>query len=224
MQIDKLDFSCVFQHCQLVEIVANGFLLPQDFLQPVQNHNAFSKAAGDHIIALTHVRLRRFPAYRFQILFRDANAKLFVLFHVSSVSIEVGTGFCPQTAFGREPVCRRLAKCDAGSFVGTSSISFASAQSAKAHPFRCASSQNRNRAAGLRFCFLRTLAQRWLFPLCRAHTRRLGRKPHTAATRASRRGAGARRTHRVNRAVFFTGGKSALSARLREIHRFPLLR
>ena len=27
----------------------------------------------------------------------------------------VGMGFCPQTAFGREPVDRRLAKCDAGS-------------------------------------------------------------------------------------------------------------
>ena len=36
-------------------------------------------------------------------------------------------------------------------------------------------------------CFLRTSAQRWLFPLRRAHTRRLGKKPHTVATRASRR-------------------------------------
>ena len=43
----------------------------------------------------------------------------------------VGMGFCPQTAFGREPVDRRLAKCDAGSFVGTSSISFASPQAGK---------------------------------------------------------------------------------------------
>ena len=109
-------------------------------------------------------------------------------------------------AFGREPVDRRLAKCDAG-FVGTSSISFASAQSAKAHPFRCASSQNRNRVAGLRFCFLRTLAQRWLFLLRRAHTRSRGRKPHTAATRASRRGVGARHTRRVDRADCFHGRK-----------------
>ena len=91
-------------------------------------------------------------------------------------------------AFGREPVDRRLAKCDAGSFVGTSSISFASAQSAKAHPFRCASSQNRNRVAGLRFCvFLRTSVQRGLFLPRRTHTRCRGRKPHTAVTRASRR-------------------------------------
>ena len=74
----------------------------------------------------------------------------------------VGVGFCPQTAFGRAPEHRRLAKCDAGSFVGTSSISFASAQSAKAHPFRCASSQNRNRVAGLRFCSLHVGAT-WAF-------------------------------------------------------------
>ena len=55
---------------------------------------------------------------------------LFAHSHVSSVSIEVGAGFCPQTAFGREPVRRRLAKCDAGSFVGTSSISLAPPQAA----------------------------------------------------------------------------------------------
>ncbi len=35
--------------------------------------------------------------------------------------------------------------------------------------------------------FLRTLAQRWLFPLYRTHTRSLPGKTHTAATRASRR-------------------------------------
>ena len=55
---------------------------------------------------------------------------LFAHSHVSSVSIEVGAGFCPQTAFGRTPGHRRLAKCDAGSFVGTSSISLAPPQAA----------------------------------------------------------------------------------------------
>ena len=120
----------------------------------------------------------------------------------------VGVGCCPQTAFGGQPGHRRLAKCDAGSFVGTSSISFTSAQSAKAHPFRCASSQNRNRVVGLRFCvFFRTLAQRWLLHRCCAHTRRLGGKPHTAATLASRRAAGARHTRRVDRDDFFNGWK-----------------
>ena len=53
----------------------------------------------------------------------------------------------------------------------------------------------------------RTSAQRWLFPLRRAHTRSRGRKPHTAATRGSRRGAGAWRTRRVDRDDFFHSGK-----------------
>ena len=57
------------------------------------------------------------------------------------------------------------------------------------------------------FGVARTSAQRWLFPLRRTHTRCRGRKPHTAATRASRRGAGARRTRRVDRVDFFHGGK-----------------
>ena len=90
-------------------------------------------------------------------------------------------------AFGREPVCRRLAKCDAGSFVGTSSISFASAQSAKAHPFRCASSQNRNRFAGLRFCSLHVGAT-WAFSAAQ-HTHSLsGQKAaHSGDTRLTAR-------------------------------------
>ena len=128
-------------------------------------------------------------------------------------------------AFGRTPGHRRLAKCDAGSFVGTSSISFASAQSAKAHPFRCASSQNRNRVAGLRFCIF-----------C-AHRRNVGfscRAAHALAVGAESR---TQRRHAPHGTVqvlgtpagsivpiVFTGRKSALSARLREIHRLPLLR
>ena len=99
----------------------------------------------------------------------------------------VGVGFCPQTAFGRAPEHRRLAKCDAGSFVGTSSISFASAQSAKAHPFRCASSQNRNRFAGLRFCSLHVGAT-WAFSAA-PHTHSLsGQKAaHSGDTRLTAR-------------------------------------
>ena len=57
------------------------------------------------------------------------------------------------------------------------------------------------------FGVARTLAQRWLFPLRRTHTRCRGRKPHTAATRASRRAAGARHTRRVDRADCFHGQK-----------------
>ena len=53
------------------------------------------------------------------------------------------------------------------------------------------------------FRVARTSVQRGLFLPRRTHTRCRGRKPHTAATRASRRGAGARRTRRVDRADYF---------------------
>ena len=98
----------------------------------------------------------------------------------------VGVGFCPQTAFGREPVGRRLAKCDAGSFVGTSSISLAPPQAAglvhsAAPPLKIA-------IALLDCDFVLCMSvQRGLFLPRRTHTRCRGRKPHTAVTRASRR-------------------------------------
>ena len=65
---------------------------------------------------------------------------------------------------------------------------------------------------GLAYCacifhVARTSVQRGLLLCCRAHTRSLPGKPHTAATRASRRGAGARRTRRVDRADCFHGQK-----------------
>ena len=137
----------------------------------------------------------------------------------------VGMGFCPQTAFGGEPGHRRLAKCDAGSFVGTSSISFASAQSAKAHPFRCASSQNRNRVAGLRFC---VFCARWRnvgFSRCAAHTLAVGAESRTQRRHAPHGAVQALGTPTGSIVpIVFTGRKSARSARLREIHRLPLLR
>ena len=108
----------------------------------------------------------------------------------------VGTGFCPQTAFGREPVGRRLAKCDAGS-----------SRTGGFFPPRRGFSALGRRIALAFFHIARTSAQRWLFLLCRAHTRSLLGKPHTAATRASRRAAGARHTRRVDRADCFHGQK-----------------
>ena len=57
------------------------------------------------------------------------------------------------------------------------------------------------------FRVARTSAQRGLFLSRRAHTRGLLGKPHTAATRASRRAAGARRARRVDRADCFHGQK-----------------
>ena len=53
----------------------------------------------------------------------------------------------------------------------------------------------------------RTSAQRGALRHSCAHTRCRGRKPHTAATRASRHGAGARHTRRVDRADCFHGQK-----------------
>ena len=99
-------------------------------------------------------------------------------------------------AFGREPGHRRLAKCDAGS-----------SRTGGFFPPRRGFSALGWRIVPSFFHIARTSAQRGLFPLCRAHTRGRGRKPHTAATRGSRRAMGARHTHRVDRADFFHGGK-----------------
>ena len=57
------------------------------------------------------------------------------------------------------------------------------------------------------FRVARTSAQRGILHRCCAHTRSRGKKPHTAATRASRRDAGARHTRRVDRADCFHGQK-----------------
>ena len=126
-------------------------------------------------------------------------------------------------AFGGEPGVRQLAKCDAG-FVGTSSISFASAQSTKAHPFRCASSQNRNRVAGLRFC---VFCARWRnvgFFRCAAHipaacleSRTQRRHAAHGAVQALGAPAGSIGT------IFSTVGRSAPSTLFRQMRRSPLL-
>ena len=92
-------------------------------------------------------------------------------------------------AFGRTPEHRRLAKCDAGS---SRSGGFFPA----AAGILCA-------APGL----ARTLAQRGALLHSRAHTRSWGAKPHTAATCASRRGAGTLLADRVDRGDFSHGGK-----------------
>ena len=139
--------------------------------------------------------------------------------------VKVGTGFCPIFGIWQEAGFRRLAKCDAGSFVGTSSISFASAQGAKAHPFRCASSQNRNRVAGLRFC---VFCARWRsVGLCGApaHTPAAGAQSRTQRQHAPHVAAQAvcLPTGSIG-AIFPTVGRSALSALRSEISRFPLLR
>ena len=110
-------------------------------------------------------------------------------------------------AFGREPVDRRLAKCDAGSFVGTSSISLAPPQAAglvhsAAPPLKIAIA-----LLDCDFVFFAHVGAAWAFLLRRAHVRSRGAKPYTAATRASRRGAGVLPADRVDRVDFSHGGK-----------------
>ena len=110
--------------------------------------------------------------------------------------VKVGTGFCPIGAFGRTPGHRRLAKCDAGS-----------SRTGGFFPPRRGFSALDWRIAPVFSCVARTSVQRGLFRLRRAHTRNWGAKPHTAATRASRRGAGALLPDRVDRVDFSHGGK-----------------
>ena len=136
----------------------------------------------------------------------------------------VGVGFCPQTAFGGEPGHRRLAKCDAGSFVGTSSISLAPPQAAglvhsAAPPLKI--------AIALLDCDFVIFARRRNVGFCCAvaHTFAVGAKSRTQRRHAPHgavQALGAPTGAIVP--IVFTGRKSALSARLREIHRLPSLR
>ena len=113
---------------------------------------------------------------------------LFAHSHVSSVSIEVGAGFCPQTAFGREPVRRRLAKCDAGSFVGTSSISLAPPQAAglvhsAAPPLKIAIA-----LLDCDFVFFAHVGATWAFAvLSRTHSQPARKAAHSGDTRLTAR-------------------------------------
>ncbi len=121
---------------------------------------------------------------------------LFIFSHISSVRMKWVWASAQFEAFGREPVRRRLAKCDASS-----------SRTGGFFPPRRGFSAFGWRTASAFFRVVRTSAQRGLFLPRRAHTRSRGKKPHTAATRASRRGAGARHTRRVDRADCFHGQK-----------------
>ena len=99
-------------------------------------------------------------------------------------------------AFGRTPGHRRLAKCDAGS-----------SRTGGFFPPRRGFTALGWRIAPVFSCVARTSVQRGLFLPRRTHTRCRGRKPHTAATRASRCGAGVRHTRRVDCADCFHGWK-----------------
>ena len=99
------------------------------------------------------------------------------------------------------------------------------AASGRSRPFRCASSQNRNRVAGLRFC---VFCARWrnVGFFCRAaHTLAVGAESRTQRRHVPHDTVQVLDTPAGSIVpIVFTGRKSALSARLREIHRLPLLR
>ena len=99
-------------------------------------------------------------------------------------------------AFGGEPGRRRLAKCDAGS-----------SRTGGFFPPRRGFTALGWRIAPVFSRVARTSAQRGAVWHTRAHTRSLLGKPHTAATRASRCGAGVWHTRRVDRADCFHGQK-----------------
>ena len=99
-------------------------------------------------------------------------------------------------AFGRTPGYRRLAKCDAGS-----------SRTGGFFPLRRGFSALGWNIVPAFFGVARTSAQRGALRHSCAHTRSLGKKPHTAATRASRCAPGVRHTRRVDRVDFLHGGK-----------------
>ena len=127
-------------------------------------------------------------------------------------------------AFGREPVCRRLAKCDAGSFVGTSSISFASARARKlihsaAPPLKIAIA-----LLDCDFVFFAHVGATLAFPVvprthltaCSESRTQRRHAPHDAA-QALDTPAGSIGT------IFSTVGRSAPSTLFRQMRRSPLL-
>ena len=98
------------------------------------------------------------------------------------------------------------------------------AASGRSRPFRCASSQNRNRVAGLRFCVFCARRRNVGFSRCAAHTLAVGAESRTqrrhaphVALRAFDTPAGSIGT------IFSAVGRSAPTALFRQMRRSPLL-
>ena len=101
---------------------------------------------------------------------------MFIFSHISSVRMKWVWASARFEAFGGEPGHRRLAKCDAGS-----------SRTGGFFPPRRGFSALGRRIVSAFFCVARMSVQRGLLLCCRAHTRSLLGKPHTAATRGSQR-------------------------------------
>ena len=98
------------------------------------------------------------------------------------------------------------------------------AASGRSRPFRCASSQNRNRVAGLRFCIFCTRRRNVGFCTASAHTLAVGAKNRTQRRHAPH---GALRVLDTPAgsigSIFSTVGRSAPSTLFRQMRRSPLL-
>ena len=150
------------------------------------------------------------------------NCLFFSIF--SSVRMKWVWASARYLAFGRTPGHRRLAKCDAGSFVGTSSISFASARARKLIHF--AAPPLKIAIALLDCDFVFFCARRRNVGLCGtpAHTLAVGAKNRTQRRHAPHVALRAFDTPAGSiGAIFSTVGRSAPSTLFRQIRRSPLL-
>ena len=122
--------------------------------------------------------------------------------------VKVGTGFCPIWGIwqGAGAPATSQMRCWLLRRHKLHILRFCAKRESSSIPLRLLS-KSQSRCWNAILYFLRTLAQRWLLRRCRAHTRSRGAKPHTAATRGSRRGADARPAGRVDRVDFLHGGK-----------------
>ena len=138
--------------------------------------------------------------------------------------VKVGTGFCPIWGMWRGAGTPATSQMRCWLLRRHKLHIPRPAASGRSRPFRCASSQNRNRVAGLRFC---VFCARWRnvgFSRCAAHTLAVG-----AESRTQRRHA----AHGAVQAVcpptgsigtiISTVGRSAPSTLFRQMRRSPLL-
>ena len=132
-----------------------------------------------------------------------------LFFRIFSPFIKVGTGFCPTLGIwqGAGTPATSQMRCWLLRRHKLHILRFRAERESSSIPLRLL---YQLKPALLGFSWLeiaRTSAQRRPLLCCCTHTRSQGRKPHTAATRASRRGAGARHTRRVDCADYFHGWK-----------------
>ena len=139
--------------------------------------------------------------------------------------VKVGTGFCPIFGIWQDAGTPATSQMRCWLLRRHKLHISRPAASGRSRPFRCASSQNRNRVAGLRFCIFCTRRRNVGFCYAIAHAFAVGAKSRTQRRHAPHGAVQAFGTPAGSIVpIVFTGRKSARSARLSEIHRLPLLR